>query len=308
MAKYTLGGKNIGYGQSFSDTIEIASRAADSLYFLLYQNSSQSFSYKLRYAMPDALEGDPEPNNTFDQAVTVNLTDTVKGLIGYVANAVNDVNDYYVTAIPAYGNLKVYVDAQNTGSNKAGFSIYVYNKNRRQVGYKALTAVDAGGVLKDTLTINCITSDSVYVLVYQPSSGRSFAYNLQFGFDAQQPEAKIGYTRAAGTYEFTNQSNLATKYTWNMGNGEQYNAVAPPLITYKPGGYDVRLIVENELCRLKDTAALSLVVNGLDRYTPESGGAGNIVFTAYGGGFHNGMSIQLKKGGAVYKDSVTWID
>jgi hypothetical protein len=93
-----------------------------------------------------------------------------------------------------------------------------------------------------------------------------------------------------------------------MGNGDQYTTTAPPLITYKPGGYDVRLIVENELCRLRDTAVLELVVNGLDRYTPESGGAGNIVFTAYGGGFHNGMSIQLKKGGTVYKDSVSWID
>ncbi len=308
--KGTLGGKNIPPGEAFRDTIAIASRAADSIYLMLYQNSSQSFSYKLRYTMPDALQGDAEPNNTFDQAVTVNLTDTVKGLIGYVANAVNDINDYYIAAIPANGNLRIFMDAQNTGTNRAGFSIYAYDKNRRQVGVKSLTAVDPGDMLKDTLTVNCITSDSVYVLVYQPSSGRSFAYNLQFAFEAQQPEAKMGYTRAGGTYEFTNESTLATKYTWSMGNGEQYSTVAPPLITYKPGGYDVRLIVENELCRLRDTAVVGLVVNGLDRYTPESGGPGNIMFTAYGGGFHNGITVQLKQGGFTRSsvDSVSWVN
>jgi hypothetical protein len=306
--KGTLGGKNIPPGEAFRDTIEIASRAADSIYLLLYQNSSQSFSYKLRYTMPDALQGDPEPNNTFDQAVTVPLTDTVRGLIGYVANAVNDASDYYKTAIPAYGNLKIFIDAQHTGANRAGFAIYAYDKNRRQVGVKSLTAVDPGDMLKDTLTVNCITSDSVYVLVYQPSSARSFNYSLQFAFEAQQPEAKIAYSRAGGTYEFTNQSGLATKYAWSMGNGEQYNTVAPPLITYNPGGYDVRLIVENELCRLKDTAMLMLVVNGLDRFTPISSGPGNVEFTAYGGGFHEGMTVTLKGSGGTYKDSLSAVN
>ncbi|HRP56230.1 T9SS type A sorting domain-containing protein [Agriterribacter sp.] len=290
------------------DTIEIPSRAADSLYFLVYQGSARSYSYKIRYTMPDALEGDPEPNNTFNEAVPFSLGDTLKGLIGYVANGVNDANDYYITAIPVNGNLSIFAEGLNTGVNNAGVSLYVYAKNRRQVGHKSLRSVGPGDVLKDTLTVNCISSDSVYVLVYQPSSARSFNYSLQFAFEAQQPEAKIAYNRAGGTYEFTNGSTLATKYAWSMGNGEQYPTAAPPLVTYKPGGYDVRLIVENELCRLRDTADLSLVVNGLDRYTPESGGAGNIVFTAYGGGFHDGMSIQLKKGGTVYKDSVTWID
>ncbi|HRN57989.1 MAG TPA: T9SS type A sorting domain-containing protein, partial [Agriterribacter sp.] len=84
----------------------------------------------------------------------------------------------------------------------------------------------------------------------------------------------------------------------------------PPLITYKPGGYDVRLIVENELCRLRDTAILELVVNGLDRYTPESGGPGNILFTVYGGGFREGMTVQLKQGGVVKTsvDTASWVN
>ncbi|MBX3253160.1 MAG: T9SS type A sorting domain-containing protein [Chitinophagaceae bacterium] len=306
--KGTIGSGSAAQGDIVRDTIEITSRGADSLYFLVYQGSTRSYSYKIRYTMPDALEGDPEPNNTFNEATPFRIADTLKGLIGYVANGVNDANDYYTAAIPANGNLTIFAEGQNTGVDNAGFSLYVYTRDRRQVGFKTLKAVGTGDVLKDTLTVNCISSDSVYVLVYQPSAARSFTYNLQFAFKDQQPEAKIGYSRAGGTYEFTNQSTLATKYTWSMGNGEQYTTVAPPLITYKPGGYDVRLIVENELCRLRDTALLSLVVNGLDRYTPETGGAGNIVFTAYGGGFHNGMSIQLKQGGTVYKDSVTWID
>lgn len=306
--KGTLGGKNITNGETFRDTIEIASRAADSIYLLIYQNSSQSFNYRLRYNMPDALQGDPEPNNTFAQAVNFSIADTLKGLIGYVANAVNDNNDYYITALPAKGNLRIFVDAQNTGVNRAGFSVYAYDKNRRQLGVKVLNQVDPGASLKDTLTVNCVVSDSVYILVYQPSAGRSFAYDLQFVFDPQHPEAKFSYSRVGGTYEFTNESNLTTKYIWNMGNGEQYTTVAPPLIVYQPGGYDVQLIAENEFCRLRDTAKISLVVNGLTSYTPETGGAGNIVFTAYGGGFHDGMSIQLKQGSTVYKDSVTWIN
>ncbi len=295
-------------GNIVRDTIEIPSRAADSLYFLVYQGSNRSYSYKIRYTMPDALEGDPEPNNTFNEAVEFNLADTLRGLIGYVANGVNDANDYYVTAIPANGNLTILAEGLNTGVSSAGFSLYVYTKDRRQVGFRSLRTAGSGDVFKDTLTVNCISSDSVYVLVYQPSSARSFNYSLRFAFEAQQPEAKIAYLRAGGTYEFTSESTLATKYTWSMGNGEQYTTVAPPLITYKPGGYDVRLIVENELCRLRDTTVVELVVNGLDRYTPESGGPGNILFTAHGGGFHEGMTVQLKQGGVVKTsvDTASW--
>ncbi|MGN6438634.1 MAG: DUF7619 domain-containing protein [Agriterribacter sp.] len=306
---YTLGGKNIGYGSSFKDTVQLTSRADDSLYFRIYQGSSQSFKYTIRYEVLSPGANDQEPNNSFEQAVTVAFTDTIRGSIGHTANGVTDMRDYYLTAVPAHGNLTVLVEARNTGSVKNSLDIYVYSKKQQLQARRLTSSVEPGALLKDTLTINCFALDSIYVLIYEPSSSRSFSYQLQFELDPQQPKAVVGYNRSAETYEFVNQSTGASKYTWNISNGEEYTTVAPPLITFtQPGAYNVRLIAENELCRVKDTAVASLTVKGLTRYTPDSGGTGNIVFTAYGGGFHKGMAIELKQGNIIYKDSVSWVD
>src|SRR5690606_7282722 len=93
--KRGIGNEAVEFGQSFKDTVEIASRAADTLYFLVYQAANLSHSYKIRYLMPDALQGDPEPNNSFREAAASQLSDTIKGLLGYVSNAVTDRNDYF---------------------------------------------------------------------------------------------------------------------------------------------------------------------------------------------------------------------
>jgi hypothetical protein len=295
-------------GDIVRDTVLIPSRAADSIYLLVYQGSTRSYSYKLRYEMPTALTGDREPNNTFAEATRFTLKDTLKGLIGYVASAGSDVNDYYVAALPTKGAVQVIVKATNTSTFNAGFALYAYDKQRRQVGYRALPVTNAGGALRDTAVFNCLTTDSVYLLVYEGSSGHSFTYELQTSFQQQEPEALITYEKTGSLHEFSNASKFASKYSWDLGNGIKSDKKAPELISYNPGGYTIKMIAEHEQCKFKDTGYYELTVNGLDRFTPLTGGPGNTVFTVYGGGFHQGMQIQLKHGNIVLKDSVTFLN
>src|SRR5690606_17608575 len=61
----TVLGDAVAAGGTVSDTIEIVSRAMDSIYFLIYQGGNRSFSYTISYEMADEHPDDEEPNSTF---------------------------------------------------------------------------------------------------------------------------------------------------------------------------------------------------------------------------------------------------
>ena len=59
------------------DTIYLYGRAADTVYFRL--TSAGAFSYSIDYDLTQTSENDIEPNNTFEQAITINANDVKKG-------------------------------------------------------------------------------------------------------------------------------------------------------------------------------------------------------------------------------------
>lgn len=298
IVKYTLGGKNIGYGEAFRDTIEIASRAADSLYFLMYQGSSQSFSYKLRYSMPEALQGDPEPNNTFDEAVEFVKSDTLKGLLGYVSNNVTDRYDYYKIGLPEKSSAVLYIEGTHTGGSDGSFSFYAYDKNRRQVSvkYEVGKKIAAGETLRDTITVNCNATDSLYVLFYQ-SSNRSFTYTVRLVVtDSNKPVASFSYTRTGNEFGFINESKKADKWLWRLGN--QTITVTHPLQELKPGFYPIQLIATNNTCNFSDTAKEDITVSGIEYFTPDEAGIGSdFLVTIFGGGLVEDTRVTLSANG-----------
>ena len=134
--KYTLGGKNITLGEKFKDTVRIYSRTADSIYLIVYQNSSQAFDFKLSYEVKDQSTNDSEPNDAFSQSLPLQHQQNVKGHIGYIKDNQTDRNDYYKTLLPKSGTVTVYVEGEHTGGGGGAIDFYAYDKSYRQIQTK----------------------------------------------------------------------------------------------------------------------------------------------------------------------------
>lgn len=293
-AKRSLGNKNINYGEPFRDTIELPSRAKDSIYFLIYQNSSQSFQYKLRYLMPDALQGDPEPNNTFAEAAVFTTKDTIAGLLGYVSNALTDRNDYFKMAVPEKSTVTVYIEGEHTGGSNGSFGFYAYDKGRRQLAAKNVVgeSIAPGATLRDTIVVNCNSTDSLYVLMYQ-NSNRSFTYKIRFEIQDNKPEAAFSYTRTGNEFGFINKSQNTNAVVWRFGNNLT-STVNYPQQELKPGFYNIQLIATNSVCNFRDTARQEITVSGVESFTPDKGGiGGDLLMTIYGGGLVENTKVSL---------------
>ncbi len=298
VVKRGIGNKAFEFGQSFKDTVEIASRAADTLYFLVYQGANLSHSYKIRFLMPDALQGDPEPNNSFNEAAPVQLTDTIAGLLGYVSNAVTDRNDYFKLAVPEKSTVTIYLEATHTGGTEGSFGVYGYDKNQRTLFSKAAVgrAVREGELLRDTLEIKCNNTDSLYLLIYQ-GANRSFSYTVRMKATDNKPVAAFSYTRTGNEFGFVNKSRNTDAVNWRLGNN-QTSTVNYPMQELNPGFYTIRLIATNSTCNFRDTATQEITVSGIESFTPgESGIGGDLLMTIYGGGLVENTKVALSGNG-----------
>src|SRR5690606_9397004 len=108
--KGTIDNGSAKQGDTVYDTIYIPSRAADSIYLVLYQCSTRSYSYTMRYEVIDQSPGDPEPNGSFREAVDIDHDVLAAGHLGYGADGVTDRYDYYKPLLPANGTVKVYFE------------------------------------------------------------------------------------------------------------------------------------------------------------------------------------------------------
>jgi PKD repeat protein len=171
-------------GSVTSDSVDLFCRSAgDTIYFRISQ-SFQCYGYKLTYKMIDPpSDNDIEPNETFNQAISFNATDTVKGHIGYVAGGVTTDNyDYYKTVLPSDGVVRVYVESNNTG-NSNGYLYLEGFDQRKESGnlfnrYAANYSV-AGSVYKDSIDVFCRSAgDTFYFRLSQPS--QCFGYKLSY--------------------------------------------------------------------------------------------------------------------------------
>ncbi len=291
-----VGSNTAKQGDIVRDTVLIPSRAADSIYLLVYQGSSRSYSYKLRYEMPGALTGDREPNNTFEEALSIKHSDTAKGLLGYNSAAGVDRYDYYKIAVPAKSSVKVYIEGVHTGGSDGSFGLWAYDRNRRQLTAKSAVgaSVAVGGIVRDTIEVNCNSTDSLYISLYQGSS-RSFTYSVRFEVYDNRPIAAFSYTRTGNEFGFMNESRNSNKLLWKFNN--QTSTVTHPLQQLKPGFYDIQLIATNATCNFSDTAKKSLTISGIESFTPtESGAGGDLSMTIFGGGLDANTTVTLKNG------------
>lgn len=156
------------------DTIEIACRASDTVYFRVGSNGC--FSYRFRYEVIPSGQNDQEPNNSFSEAEILASNDTARGRIGY-KSVLTDNNDYFLTVTPEDGTLRYYVKYINTsGATTSDFLSYIYNKNGGLIG-NSYRYDQSLGISHDTVIINCRAADTVY---FRIGSNGCFSYELSY--------------------------------------------------------------------------------------------------------------------------------
>jgi archaellum component FlaC len=162
-------------GTPQTDTLTIHCRDADTIYIRISSNGC--FSYFIHHEVVSPEISDPEPNNSFTDAVFFPSTDSINGRIGFITTT-TDNNDYFKTYMPDGGTFNLYFDYINTsGSGSNSFLVYVYNKNQATIGNKFLYSVPRDMLQSDTLTIHCREADTIFIRI---SSNGCFGYTFYY--------------------------------------------------------------------------------------------------------------------------------
>lgn len=187
-ASYVGKTTSVAVGATVLDTITVPGQLADSFFVRL--TSSAAFSYQFRYEMiQDAGSEDPEPNNSFDEAVMLNSGLPQVGRIGYAAGAGIDEFDFFAADLPGYGTMRVIVNGTNQGSGNGYLYLRVYD-NRRNSGqllaqYVGSTNVVVNGSVTDTFYVYGRQSGRHFMRI---ESSRAFNYSIQYDLMNAVPE------------------------------------------------------------------------------------------------------------------------
>jgi hypothetical protein len=297
-------------GNTVADTFTFRGRAADTFYFRIV--STGHYNYKFKYNIEDTSQNDLEPNDNFEQAIPVLQNERKQGHIGYIytettgigtPSYTTDEYDFYKTSINHRGKLQIIISAKlqyaYPGYAGRNFNIEVYDK-RQETG--ALTSERfRDSTVLDTISISCFDADVIYFRIN--SIG---VYNYEISYNFLQPEVKSSFeeTRTGNLFEFTNTSFNSSNYKWDFGDGTTSTLTNPPLKAFKFGEYAVKLIVGNNSgCNNSDTSIKTITVKGIEKYTPTTGGNGNLLFTVYGYGFTESSKLTLSQGNKKYSSN-----
>lgn len=171
---------DVAPNETVYDTIQLYSRGADTMYYLIYADN-QSFNYHLRYQLTTQSPVDAEPNNSTAAAVKFDEGNLLQGHIGYTTNGVYDANDYYQSGMADDGTLKIYVSGTNTGGINGYLRLYVYDKSGRELLNRILqnkTDVAPGQAVVDTISIYSRGADTIYYRIY--ADNQSFSYQMHY--------------------------------------------------------------------------------------------------------------------------------
>ncbi|MCY7423224.1 MAG: T9SS type A sorting domain-containing protein [Chitinophagaceae bacterium] len=298
IGEYISRSTSIAAGRTVFDTITLSCRAVDSFYFSII--ATGAFKYRFSYDVVNTSPNynDVEPNNTFTTAIKARVDSTHKGHIGYVNNGTTDGIDYYAFKLPSRGAVKIIVEgtSTSTGNGSLRLSGFRTRSTFQPVFDKFISnssTIASGTTIKDTITINCLSIDTLYVTL---ASSGCFRYSLVATHLSLDPIADMTHEQLGHTVGFRPQLANATSFRWSFGDGDT-SILKYPLKTYKPGVYTARLIATNSACNYKDTATQKFIIAGIEYFTPtKSGNGGDLEMQIFGGGLDSSAIVNLRKG------------
>ena len=172
---------NLGVpGTTYYDTLSLCGKASDTFYVVYNTPTNRSLNYSFKYTLADTSVNDVEPNNSFVQALPINILDTKRGHIRYSNSGGTDTYDYYKAFSPTDGTIKIITQVTNTScANGQNVYMRVFDKNQGQLleKYVGSSSVLAGQTVFDTTVICGRASDSFYVRF---EATNPFIYQLKY--------------------------------------------------------------------------------------------------------------------------------
>ena len=148
-------------------------------YYVAVERNSGYGGYRLTcYFTSHAAEADPEPNDTWKEAITLKSGPAVTGQLGYNYNNDTDRQDWYKIVVPKEGAAVFSVKAEST--LRLGYvRIYVPNEEGTDVVNRNSQWMDAGG--KDTTLVYNVPDckPGLYYVCLERNSGYG-TYTLQY--------------------------------------------------------------------------------------------------------------------------------
>ncbi len=298
LGAYISGNISVAAGKTIYDTLLVSCLAADSFYFRVVSVGAFKYRFSFNLINTSPNYNDVEPNNTFLTALRPRLDSTARGLIGYQTNGISDNIDYYAFKLPSRGAIKIIVEATNTSTGNSSLRLTGFRNRFATVSAldKFITnnsSIPSGVTVRDTLTINCLTTDTLFL---RWAATGCFRYSFVATHTSLEPIADMTNEQLGNTIGFRPQLANATGFQWNFGDGET-SILEYPLKTYRPGVYTARLIATNSVCNYKDTSTQKFIIAGIEYFTPKkAGNGGDLEMQIFGGGLDSAAIVYLKKG------------
>ncbi|MDP2236051.1 MAG: T9SS type A sorting domain-containing protein [Bacteroidales bacterium] len=257
-------------------------------YFVqVYPFGSNHGSYILKSSFTPALyASDPEPNNSFENAVPISADTVLTGRLNYVYDNVYDNQDWFAVTMPQNGGLKV------TTNSPDNYDYYL-----RIIGSNGTSVISSVNVYqyatKSVYAWNLIAGNT-YFIKLDPFSTNFGSYNLAVEFQpAPQPAFK--FSQQFMKVLFNNESNYGVSYQWNFGDGTTSTQVNPSHTYSGPGAYEVRLTATNP--NGSNDFIDFVQFRGIQKVEGTHGGNSRIVtVTVFAGGLGSGSVPKLRNG------------
>jgi PKD repeat protein len=262
-----------------------------STYYFQVANGDGVVDYQLVSALTSATWGDdPEPNDSLNTAVNVDIGSTFGGTLGYFRPGFGVDNwDWYKMTTNEYGLLTFDIAKQGLNNGNLHLRNTTTEIATHYLGYGDLTS-----------TFSKIVPAGTYYLGFEKYGG-DLQYQIQSSL-LPAPVANFTYAQTGNVFTFENTTLHNANYHWDFDDGTTATTVNAYHEYAEPGNFNVCLIATNPAGA--DTSCQVVVMPGVARALPAEGGnIGDVTVQVFGGGLDTNFVAKIMNGSTVISTS-----
>lgn len=269
------------------DSVYRSNLQAGRYYIRVYPFGANHGSYFLTSSHTPALyASDPEPNNSFEEAVLISADTALTGRLNYVYDNEYDNQDWFAVTMPQNGGLKV---TTNSPDDK-DYYLRIIDSN----GTTVISSVNVYQYATKTIFAWDLMAGSTYYVKLDPFSSNFGSYNLAVEFQPA-PQPAFTFSQQFMNVLFTNESSYGVSYLWDFGDGSTSTQVNPVHTYDGPGAYEVRLTATNP--NGSNDFIEFVQFRGIQKVEGTHGGnVENVTITVFAGGLNSQSVPKLRNG------------